>query len=175
MKSFFKGLLIAAAISGLSSPGWAQSSATQSTTGTGTILQPLTLTKNTDLAFGSIVRPSSGTNTVTVNETTAARSLAGGGNAALVTSTTSRATYTVDGEGGSAYSITVPANFNMTRVSGAETLTVTLASTATSGTLSGAAGAAGSGTFGVGGSFPLSSTTVTGNYTGTFNVTVTYN
>ena len=175
MKWFVRGALVAVALAGLSSPAWAQSSATQSTTGTGTILQPLTLTKNSDLAFGSIVRPSSGTNTVAVSETTATRTVSGGGNAALVTSTTSRATYTVDGEGGQAYSITVPANFNMTRVSGSETLTVTLASTATSGTLSGSAGAAGSGTFGVGGSFPLATTTVPGAYTGTFNVTVAYN
>ena len=175
MRSFLKGLLITAAFAGLAGEAWAQASATQSTTGTGTILQPLTLTKNTDLAFGTIVRASSGSNTVVVNETTGARTLTGGGNSALVTSTTSRATYTVNGEGAQTFSITVPASFNMTRSGGSETLAVTLVSTAASGTLSGSLGSAGSATFGVGGSFPLDNTAVAGSYSGTFNVTVAYN
>ena len=175
MRSFQKGLLIALAIAAAASQASAQNSATQSTTGTGTILQPITLTKDSDLAFGSIVRPSSGSNTVTINQTTGTRTLSGGGNGALVTSTTSRATFTVDGEGASTFSITVPANFNMTRVSGSETLAVTLTATGASGTLSGSAGSAGSATFGVGGAFPLDNTTVTGAYTGTFNTTVAYN
>ena len=175
MRSLSKGLLLAAALAGVSGEAYAQSSASQSTTGTGTILQPLTLTKNTDLAFGSIVRPSSGSNTVAINETSGARALSGAGNAALVTSTTSRATYTANGEGAQTFSITVPANFNMTRSGGSETLTVTLASTAASGTMSGTQGTAGSASFGVGGTFPLDNTTVAGSYSGTFNVTVAYN
>jgi len=175
MKTLTLRVLLAGAALAVAGQAAAQSSATQSTSGTGTIVQPLTLTKNTDLAFGSVVRPSSGTNSVVINETTGARTLTGGGNAAAITSTTSRATYTVDGEGGQAYSITVPANFTMTRSGGVETLTVTLASTASSGTLSGSAGSAGSASFGVGGSFPLSSTTATGAYAGSFNVTVAYN
>jgi hypothetical protein len=175
MKAFHKGLLIALGLAAVAGGASAQSSATQSTTGTGTILQPISLTKDSDLAFGLIVRPSSGTNTVTINQTTGARALSGGGNAALVTSTTSRATYTVGGEGASTFSITVPANFNMTRSGGSETLAVTLTPTATSGTLSGSAGASGTATFGVGGAFPLDNTTVTGAYSGTFNTTVAYN
>ena len=175
MKTLTQRLLLGAAVFAVAGEAAAQSSATQSTSGTGTIVQPLTLTKNNDLAFGSIVRPSSGTNTVVINETTGARALSGGGNAAAITSTTSRATYTVDGEGGQAYSVTVPANFTMTRGGGVETLLVTLVSTASSGTLSGSAGSAGSAAFGVGGSFPLTSTTATGAYAGSFNVTVAYN
>jgi hypothetical protein len=175
MRSYYKGLLIALAAGAVASQASAQSTATQSTTGTGTILQPLTLTKNTDLAFGSIVRPSAGSNTVTINQTTGARTLSGAGNAALVTSTTSRATYTVDGEGGQTFSISVPGSFNMTRVSGSETLAVTLTATAASGALSGSLGAAGTATFGVGGAFPLDNTTVAGSYTGTFNAVVAYN
>jgi hypothetical protein len=174
MRSYYKGLLFALAVGAVATQALAQS-ATQSTTGTGTILQPLTLTKDTDLAFGSIMRPSSGSNTVTINQTTGARTLGGAGNGALVTSTTSRATYTVNGEGGQTFSISVPGTFNMTRVSGSETLTVTLTTTAASGTLSGSLGSAGSATFGVGGAFPLDNTTVAGSYTGTFNAVVAYN
>lgn len=154
---------------------FAQASSTQNTTGSTRIIQPIALTKTTDLAFGSVVRPTSGTNTVAIDQATGARSLSGGGNAAAAPSTTSRAAYSVAGEGAQTFSITVPATFNMTRVSGSEILAVTLTSTATSGTLSGTLGSAGAATFGVGGSFPVATTTVSGNYTGTFDVTVAYN
>jgi hypothetical protein len=63
----------------------------------------------------------------------------------------------------------------MTRSGGSETLAVTLTPSGTSGTLSGSAGSAGSATFTVGGAFTVASTTVLGNYTGSFNTTVAYN
>jgi hypothetical protein len=125
--------------------------------------------------FGKIVRPSSGSNVVTIGEATGSRSLSGGGNATGLASTVSRATYSVAGEGGQTFSITVPTSFDMTRAGGSETVAVTLISTATAGTLNGALGSAGSANFGVGGSFAVSNTTATGSYTGTFDVTVAYN
>ncbi len=152
----------------------AQSTASSSTQGSARIVQPIAITKNSDLAFGTIVRPTSGSNTVTVDQTSGTRALTGGGDAVLVTSTTSRATYTVDGEGGQTFSISVPATFTLNG-STSGTITVNLTPTATSGTLSGAVGASGTATFGVGGNFALSSTQATGNYTGSFNATVAYN
>jgi hypothetical protein len=55
-------------------------------------------------------------------------------------------------------------------------LTVTLVGTASGArTLSGAAGGAGDFNFGIGGSFPVSSTTAPGLYQGSYPVTVQYN
>ncbi len=109
-----------------------------------------------------------------INETTGTRTITGG-DGVLLSGTSSRATYTVGGEGAQAFSITVPANFSMTRSGGAETIVVTLTASATSGTLSGALASSGTATFGVGGSMDLTSSTATGAYSGTFNVTVQYN
>lgn len=163
------GLLIA----GVSTPALAQSSASQSTTASARIVQPISLTKNSDLAFGTIVKPTTSTNTITIDETTGSRSSTGAGDAALVTSTSGRAAYTVGGEGGQTFSITVPASITM--ASGANTIAVTLVPTATSGTLSGTIGSAGTATFGVGGNFSLASTQASGNYTVSFSTTVAYN
>jgi hypothetical protein len=147
--------------------------ATTSATASATILQPITLVKSTDLAFGSMVRPSTGSNVITVSELTGVRSLTGGGDAALGAATNTRATYSVGGDGGATFSVTIPPSVTLVRSGGTETLPVTLASSAGTGTLS--AGTTGTANFGVGGSLPLSTTTVPGSYSGTFNVTVGYN
>ena len=175
MSRSLKIALAAVALSVIAAPALAQTSATQSTTASATIVQPITLTKNSDLAFGSVVKPTSGTNTVTINETTGARTKTGAGDAALATSTTSRAAFSVGGEGGQTFSITVPSTATMTRSGGSETLTVNLVKTGTSGTLSGSIGSAGTASFGVGGNFDVDSTTVSGAYSGSFNTTVAYN
>ncbi len=174
----FRTLLIASlAACGASSVAHAQASASVSATGSVTIFRPITLAKNTDLSFGTLVRPGSGSGTVVIAQADGARTFTGtvallstGPNAAA-----GRATYTVNGEGGQTFSITVPANFTMTRTGGAETIVVTLAATSPTGTLNNALGAAGSATFGVGGTMPVTSTTATGAYTGTFSTTVAYN
>ena len=147
--------------------------ATTSAVASATILQPITLLKTTDLAFGSMVRPSTGTNVIVINESTGARSVTGGGDAALGAATNTRATYSVGGTGGATFSITVPSSVTLTRSGGSETMPVTLASSATTGTLSN--GTSGTANFGVGGSLPLATTTVPGSYSGTFDVTVGYN
>ena len=164
-----------AALSALATPALAQNSATQSTTGSVKIIQPLSLAKDTDLAFGSVVKPNSGSNTVAIDASNGARDLTGGGDAALAPSTSGRATYTVTGEGGQTFSISTPASFDMTRQGGSETLTVALTKSAATGTISGSLGASGTATFGVGGSFSVASTTATGSYSGAFDVTVAYN
>ncbi|MET0273330.1 MAG: DUF4402 domain-containing protein [Phenylobacterium sp.] len=171
------GALGAVLVTGAASQACAQNSSQQTTSSSTTIFQPIALAKNTDLSFGTVVRPSTGTGTVVIAAATGARTLTGAG-ALLATgpnAVASRATYTVSGEGGQSYAITVPASFSMTRSTGGQTILVTLASTATTGILSGSLGAAGTGTFGVGGSIPLADTTVSGAYTGTFNVVVAYN
>ena len=176
MKHALKIALAAAALTAIAAPAMAQSSATQSTNATVKIVQPITLTKNSDLAFGTVVKPSSGTNTVTISNASDTPALTGAGDAALASgSTTSRAAFTVGGEGGQTFSITVPASVNMTRSGGSETLAVTLTASGATGTLSGSMGSAGSTTFTVGGAFTVASTTLSGNYSGAFNTTVAYN
>jgi hypothetical protein len=157
-------------LTGISGAAFAQATASVTTTGSATIIQPITLTPGTGLAFGTIVRPGTGTGTVTIDSTTGTRTVANG--VVGLASTTSRAVYNVAGEGGSTFSIAVPATFNLT---GPSTIPVTLTPTGSTGTLSNALGSAGTASFGVGGNFSIASTTATGTYSGTYNVTVAYN
>ena len=149
-------------------------------TGTGTAIasvsRPISLSflPASGLAFGRVIRPSVGSGTVSIHETTGVRAVTGTNAIGLPSPAPGRVVYTATGEGGQVISIAVPATFSMTR--GADTLTVTTTATATgSQTLSSTLGSAGTFAFGVGGSFPFSTTTVTGKYSGTFIVTVAYN
>lgn len=153
------------------SPAAAQnSSASVTTNGSATIAAPISLTENSSLRFGSLVRPTTGTNSVVLDTATCAPALSGGGDAALISSTAGCATYTATGETGQAFNISTGATtFDMTRAGGSDTITVTLSKSAATGTIGQA-----SKDFKVGGSFPVSATTVAGAYSGTFSVTVTY-
>jgi len=146
-----------------------------STAGTAiaTVYRPISVSLSSNLAFGKIVRPTSGSGTVTIDATSGARTMSAG--AGLNSPTPSRAAYSVTGEGGQLFSVAVPSTFVMSG-SGGGSLTVTTSTTATaSQALSSALGSAGSYSFGVGGSLPITSTTTTGSYSGTFSVTVQYN
>ena len=177
-------LLIAAFVATLgvapASAALAQNSGQAQTSSTVTIFRPIALTKLTDLSFGTVVRPVNGSGVVTVSQADGSRSLSGSG-ALLATGGPStqapagRATDTVTGEGGQTFSISVPANFNMTRSGGGETITVILTPSATTGTLSNALGQAGTASFGVGGQIPISNNTAGGAYVGSFTTTVAYN
>lgn len=168
-------VIVAVMASAVATPSLAAgASAGQNASTSVAVVQPITLDKASDLAFGSIAKPSAGANTVAVDETSGERTLSGGGDAALAASIVSRALYTVRGEGGQAFSISVPATFNMVRSGGEETLQAVLASTATEGTLSGSIGAEGSASFGVGGRITISKATASGAYSGSFEVSVAY-
>ncbi|RZJ95732.1 MAG: DUF4402 domain-containing protein [Brevundimonas sp.] len=159
----------------VASPALAQSA---STTGSGsiTVIRPLTVTKNADLHFGTVVRPSTGSGTVTVSAA-GARSVSGGVVGLSSGDTPQAAQFTVDGEGGQSISVTIPATFSI--ANGSDTLTVTtsnnLTGSAAAQTLSNALGAAGSLVFKVGGSVPVASSSPTGVYTGSFTVSAAYN
>lgn len=156
-----------------SAAAFAQASADASATGSVRIISPITLAKTSDLAFGSVVRPSSGTNIVTVTPA-GARSLTGSGDGVIATGTAfSSAGYTVGGEGGQSFTITVPATFDM--ASGSDLITVTLTASAASDALSGSIGTSGSADFNVGGSFTVADSTPLGAYSGSFTATVAYN
>jgi hypothetical protein len=148
----------------------------QSDTGSGTItiLRPVTVTKDADLAFGTVTRPASGSGLVTV-ATTGARTVAAG--IVEVGAGTTAAQFTIDGEGGQSVSITVDANFNMSQ--GGTDLAVTTSNNLPGGlttqALSGSLGSAGALVVLVGGEVTLADTTPTGTYTGTFTVAAAYN
>lgn len=140
-----------------------------------TVIQPITLTKTSDLSFGALVRPSLGINVIRVDEASGLRSVSGSGDAALRASSASRAAYSVSGEGGASFSIDMPSSISLTRTGGTETLPMTLSASTPSRALSGAPGTSGTANIGVGGSLPLTASTVPGAYSGVFDVTVGYN
>ncbi len=173
MTKFFKISAALLALTTVSAPAFAQSTATASANSTTRIIQAITLTKTADLAFGNIVKPSTGTATASIGSGADTLTVSGGTGAAAASGATSRAKFTVGGEGGQTFAVTVPASMTMT--SGANNITVTLTGDAATGTISGALGTSGTATVNVGGSFTLPNTQASGNYTGSFNVTVAYN
>jgi hypothetical protein len=168
MNRLVKIALATVALSALAAPAFAQSSVATSTTATTTIVAPLSVTKVTDLRFGVVTRPAAAAaaDSILINASTGARTQSGS-TAGLAAGTSGRAEYTVTGEAARTFSVTTPAT--MTMSSGGNDITVTLTNTG-AGTLTG-----GTATVGVGGSFPITDATVTGAYTGNFNMTVAYN
>jgi hypothetical protein len=121
--------------------------------------------------FGRVVKPLAGNGTVTIDPTSGARTFNGA--QGLDTPTPTRASFNVTGEGGQTFSVTVPATFDMT---GPQTMTVTTSSSvAGTAMLSSTLGSSGSLTIGVGGSAPINASTLNGDYSGSFIVTVAYN
>jgi hypothetical protein len=171
LKTTFKSAALAAVLSLVAGSAFAQATATVNTTVNTTIIRPITLTQNTSLAFGTVVKPNSGNGNVTIDKATGARTSDGG--VAVIGSGFSRATYTVSGEGAQAFTITVPGSMTM---AGQGNITVTLTATASGSTvLSSTLGQPGTLDFGIGGTFPIGNGTNSGVYTGTFPVTVAYN
>ena len=136
-----------------------------------TVLRQLSISKTQDLVFGVVATPTSGNGTVTIDPATGARTTVGA--VGFGTPTPTQATFNVTGEGGQAFSVTIPASFQMT---GPQPMTVTTTNSAGAAPLlSGALGSQGAFNFGVGGAIAVNSTTPTGSYTGNFTVTVAYN
>ncbi len=164
-------LALATLIAAVAAPALAQSA-----TGSGsiTVLRPLTVTKNADLRFGTVVRPASGSGTAVVSPASV-RSVTGGVVALSIGNTPQAAQFTLAGEGGQSVAVTIPPSFSIANA--ADTLTVTTSTNLSSATqnLSNAMGADGALAFYVGGSVPIDSTTPTGLYTGTFTVSAAYN
>lgn len=152
-------------------PALAQTSA--SATGSTTIVRPLALTQQGSLAFGRIVRPASGSATVTIAQDSDTVT-ASGGATALAGGTTARARFSATGEGGQSVSVTVPTTLTMTG-GNTDTLHVTLLpDVAGPTTLGGSLGEAGGRDIAVGGTFALPATQASGAYSGNFTVSVAY-
>ena len=173
LNRFTTTALAAAALSLLAGSAFAESSATATAQSHTAVLASIAVSKTSDLDFGNIVRPAAtaGSGTVTIAATsdtvvaTSPVSTQGG--------TTSHAVFGVSGEPGKTFSVSIPTSFNLTsQAAGATAIPVTLSTPATSGTLDSTAGTA---TVPVGGSFTVTGATVTGAYTGSFDLTVQYN
>lgn len=179
MKTLLKTAAVAACAFAASGPALAQTSDTANSSAN--IVQSLTITKNTDLLFGTLQRPAPGAADSTVSISDSSDTINPGATAIAVSGTTSRAQFTINGEGAEVVDVTIPANFVLDGPgTGAQDLTVTLdpslagSGTAYTATISGTAGTAGNNVFHVGGSFTLADDTPVGAYTGSFQVTVAY-
>lgn len=135
---------------------------------TATVRKALSLSKTSDLAFGTIRAPNSGTGTVIIS-TAGARSIGSGTPYLFPTPSFSAANYNAAGQSGAAVTVSVPASVTLT--SGSNTLTATLSpSVSGAQTLNG-----GALNIKVGGTLTIPSGQAGGNYDGIFTVTVTYN
>ena len=172
MKKIIALALVAAGMASTQAFAQAANTSTDTANGSVTIIRPLTITKNSDLVFGRVVQPRTGTGTVSIANNSNAV-VVGAGAVALSGITTSRAVFTVDGEGGQVVTVSIPSTFNLTK--GVDTIAVTLTPDfGATVTLSNALAAAGTKVLNVGGNFNLPTTQASGAYAGTFAVTVTY-
>lgn len=178
MKLLVKSALVALLLTGAASPAFAQATATTPANGSVTIFRPITVTKDADLKFGNIVKPGSGSGTASVAADSGGALTVGGGVVDLASGdASSAAKFTVAGEGGQAFTLAVADNFVITN--GTDNITVTTSQDVADGTqnLSGLLGdgADGEKEVHVGGSISVPSAISTGFFTGSFNVTATYN
>jgi hypothetical protein len=161
----------AAAVSAQAAP------VSQTATAQAQIVSANTVTATRNLQFGSISKPTSGTNTITVvssaNATTP--TIGGGGNATIPTSgQATAATFRITGTPGQIYSIQT----NELSFAGATNDLTSVGSespVAASGTLGTLPQNANLDDLHIGGHFTISPTTAVGVYTGTLNLTVNFN
>ena len=140
------------------------------------LIRPITVNRASDMAFGSIVKPTTGAGTVALSAA-GARSVTGTGATALASTPAQAARFTIDGEGAQAINVTVAGTF-LLHSSGKPDLTVTTTHDLPGGsalqTLPGTLGTPGRLTLNVGGAFGLNSATPSANYLGQFSVTAAY-
>ena len=143
-----------------------------------TVFRALSISANRTLRFGTLIRPASGSGTAVIDTVGTGGLTTGGGVASVASSTHGNADFSVVGEGAQSVSISVDASFIMNGPGGA-TLTVTTTGQTTgtgSQTLGGSLGSASPAVdVVVGGSITIPSSQQTGAYSGTFNVTASYN
>lgn len=141
---------------------------------TATVFRPIVVSSTSNMSFGIVSRPLTGNGTVNLDAVTGVRTVTGNGAEGINSPAPFRAAYTVSGEGGQVFSAALPSTFTMTGPGGEIVVTPTISAPGTQ-TLSSSLGSAGSYSFHVGGSFPMTSTTPLGSYSGTFAVIVQYN
>jgi hypothetical protein len=148
----------------------AQSSASATASALAKVISPITITKNTDLNFGTIITGPAGTVIVSA----AGVETASGATVVSPNPSVSAAQFTVTGEPSTAYSISLPSTITITN--GAQTMTVDnfTSSPTPTGLLSAATTGPGSQSLNVGARLNVLANQAVGNYAGTFSVTVAY-
>ncbi len=159
----FKIAIAAAAIGFIAAP-MSANAADATGDATATIVAPLTLTKTTDLGYGTIAPTAvAGTVTMTVGGTRT-----GDANVELLsTDTGAVGEFAVTGEGTSTFSTTLDSTVLLTGTG--TDMSSTLVDNAPTALTAGAA------TINVGGVLSVGANQTAGSYTGTFNMTVAYN
>jgi len=166
-----------AVMAGMASAAAAQASSDTASV-SATIIRPISITKATDMAFGTIVRPAS-SSTVSLSTANAVTGVVTVGNA----STRTAAVFNVAGEGGQTYTISETPTLSgpggalaLTLVKAVSGSGATISTTGPGGTgvLGSTLGNAGAATLTYGASFTIDETTATGAYTGSLVVTVNY-
>lgn len=175
-----KFFTLAIAILGFTATSFAQtttsSNASTSASASAYILKHIEITKGDDLSFGGIIADGSADSDVKVFADGTATTY---GTAKVSTITGAAgavkpATFTVKGESGSTFAVTLPANDVVTIGNGTNTMKVkdftSNLADAAAATLTG-----GTNTFNVGATLVVGANQTAGDYTGTFNVIVNYN
>lgn len=149
-----------------------------------TARNPTSISKISDLSFGAILPLSGQTASISIDPNNGNRASNSPGVLLRPGLPTTRAAYTIQGEGGQIIAVSVPPNFVMTGPGGS--ITVSLNSTADPGlvvgddvggfvTVPGSPGTAGTADLGVGGSFTVTGPMAPGAYSGNFNVVFSWN
>ncbi|QDP19508.1 DUF4402 domain-containing protein [Sphingomonas xanthus] len=159
-----------AATVALASPAAAQTSASAQAEARGLVLQPLTLTRVDDLDFGTVLA-SATAGSVTINENTGSRSVAGGVTA-VATGPGQRALFTGAGTPGQQVSLSMTTPTFL--ISGPNAIAVTSMSLDAGGATTRTIGATGTFDVGVGGVFAIAANQPNGLYTASFDLTAQY-
>ena len=157
-----KAAVAVATLAALSLGATAANAATANATARAKILRQITLANTSDLQFGTIVTGAAAS-TVAISSD-GARTY---GSGLVCSGATTAAGFTIGGTTGAVVTISVPASVSL--VSGADTMTASLAASATTATL-----VANAGSFSVGGTLSVGANQADGDYVGTFTATVDY-
>lgn len=150
----------------VASSAFAQASASASASASATIVKPITLSKVDDLAFGTVVSNVTNAGTAVIGVSSDTPTLTN--LTTLGAASAKRAKFTLTGETGQAYTVTLP--------TGSVAMTGSASGVTLTGFTSNApAIAAGSNDLFVGATLNVPANTGGGSYTGTFSVSVAYN
>ena len=171
MKNISKVLVVAAIALVSANHSFAQATATASASAT--IITPITIVKNVDMKFGNVAVSATLAGTV-IMAPAGSRTTGGAGGVTLpaTTGTVSAASFTVSGQSGYTYAITLPSTATITDPVSSSTMTVNgfTSSPATTGLLTG-----GSQTLTVGATLNVGAAQTPGTYTNASGVPVTVN
>lgn len=173
MKNLQKLLILAVAMTGISTASFAQTDVkTVTVTASATIITPITITKVQDMNFGNVVSTTAGGTVILSPSGVRTES---GVQLPVSSGTVSAASFTVTGQDGYAYAVTLPTTaYTIATGTGSanELMTLTTFTSNTTGTLTG-----GTQTLSVGATLNVVANQNAGTYIGAapFNVSVNYN